>query len=780
MKCLFLSALLVIPVAYPQVASAQADDANRQAEVPKGEILKFTFNNSKIFPGTTRDCWIYVPKQYDPARPACVYVSQDGIQHNAPAAFDQLIAKKEIPVLIGVFIRPGVVKALSDNALDRDNRSYEYDGLGNSYARFVLEDILPEVEKKTTSDGRAIRLSGSGNDRCIGGESSGAVCAFTAAWERPDQFSRVFSAVGTFVDIRGGNVYPTLIRKTEPKPLRVYLQDGSNDLNNNFGDWWMANQEMERAFKFAGYEVNHSWGDGGHNGKRATEVFPVAMRWLWKDWPAPVKAGAGSKQLQEILVPGEDWKPIYQNHWSGRLSDLVADSTGEVFFCAEVGSMLGSSYPMFYLGVGKPAPVAKKHDPNRAEDRFPDCRGCRAFGADGQMYLAKGEKILVQKEEEKRAVLAETKGLRVGDIAVRFDGLLYAIASRLSSDSLYKGVLVRVSPKGTKEAIEEDFAVNEFRGLAFSPDQSILYVSEANTRWVYSYQIPADGSSSAIPPAGGSSSVIPGPAGGITTAIQPAGGSSSVIPPAGVITVTGGSPLAPAVGSTSVTLFSAIPPADGSLTPPFLGASTAGLVGSPLANGPFLAASALIAGRRAGSSLAILPADLVITFPSDLGSSVITFPADGRYSLPGATFYPPSLTDMYYLPGSSMTAAIAPIYFPPSPPPPPRPLTLKNKQRFVHLHVPDPGSEFGSLAGGLCVDRDGRLYVGTSLGIQICDPAGRVICIVPTPHDRVTHLCFGGANFDTLYATDGGRLYARKLKTRGANGFEVPIKPAAR
>ena len=198
-----------------------------------------------------------------------------------------------MPVTIGVFVMHGRVKAVQPGALDRFNRSFEYDGLGDDYARFLLEELLPEVEKQTTSDGRPIRLSNDGNDRGIGGSSSGAICAFTAAWERPDAFRRVFSAIGTYVGLRGGNVYPTLIRKYEPKPIRIFLQDGSDDLNIYGGDWWMANQEMERALTFAGYEVNHVWGDGGHNGKHATEIFPDAMRWLWKDWPAPVKAGAG-------------------------------------------------------------------------------------------------------------------------------------------------------------------------------------------------------------------------------------------------------------------------------------------------------------------------------------------------------------------------------------------------------------------------------------------------------------------------------------------------------
>jgi gluconolactonase len=206
--------------------------ALRANDVPKGEVTKYSFDQSKIFPGTVRDYWVYVPKQYDPSKPACVYVNQDGIQFKAPEVFDELIAKNEMPITIGVFVMHGRVKAPSDQALDRFNRSYEYDGLGDNYARFLLDELLPEVEKKTTSDGRPIKLSRDGNDRAIGGASSGAIGAFTAAWERPDAFRRVFSAIGTYVGLRGGNDYPTLIRKFEPKPLRVFLQDGSNDLRS--------------------------------------------------------------------------------------------------------------------------------------------------------------------------------------------------------------------------------------------------------------------------------------------------------------------------------------------------------------------------------------------------------------------------------------------------------------------------------------------------------------------------------------------------------------------
>ena len=171
------------------------------------------------------------------------------------------------------------------------------DGVAESHGAAVHVDLLAiEVEvaatehplaTNTTSDGRKIILSKSGNDRAIGGSSSGAICAFTAAWERPDAFTRVFSVVGTYVGLRGGDRYPTLIRKFEPLPLRVFLQDGANYQNIYAGDWWMANQEMERALVWAGYDVRHTWGDGGHNGQQATAVFPDALRWLWRDYPRP-------------------------------------------------------------------------------------------------------------------------------------------------------------------------------------------------------------------------------------------------------------------------------------------------------------------------------------------------------------------------------------------------------------------------------------------------------------------------------------------------------------
>jgi gluconolactonase len=310
--------------------------AQSRPSIPKGEITKYVFNHSGIFPGTTRNYWIYVPAQYNPTKPACLLVDQDGIQFKAPAVMDQLIASGEMPVTIGVFVQPGKVPAVSSNSLLLFNRSVEYDGLGDDYARFLIEELLPDVEKKTTRDGRPIRISTEATDRAIMGSSSGAIAAFTAAWERPDQFSRVFSAIGTYVNQRGGNIYPSLIRKYEPKPIRVFLQDGGADHNLVGGNWFLANQEMESALSFAGYEANHTWGTGDHDDKQATQIFPDVMRWLWKDWPTLPKAGLGSEPLQQILIQGESWKAAPDTQ-QPRKPDEIKSFAGHVYKATSKG-----------------------------------------------------------------------------------------------------------------------------------------------------------------------------------------------------------------------------------------------------------------------------------------------------------------------------------------------------------------------------------------------------------------------------------------------------------
>ena len=260
-------------------------DSEKQAGVPEGTVTQHRWT-SKVFPGTERDYWVYVPKQYDAARPAPVMVFQDGGNYvdpkkdfRVPIVFDNLINKKEIPPVIGIFINPGVVPAASEEHKPRQNRSFEYDSLSPQYADFLLKEILPEV-------GKSYKLTTNPDERAIGGISSGGICAWTVAWERPEAFRKVLSHVGSFTDIRGGHVYPTLIRKTERKPIRIFMQDGSGDLDNLHGSWPLANQQVAAALKFAGYDYKFEYGDGGHNGKHGGALLPESLRWLWKDVPA--------------------------------------------------------------------------------------------------------------------------------------------------------------------------------------------------------------------------------------------------------------------------------------------------------------------------------------------------------------------------------------------------------------------------------------------------------------------------------------------------------------
>jgi sugar lactone lactonase YvrE/enterochelin esterase-like enzyme len=462
--CSLLVFLYAGPLLHAADDYAPGPDSLPQEGVPKGEVTKYSFEKSVIFPGTTRDYWVYVPRQYDPATPACLYVGQDGVQFKAPVVFDNLIARHEMPVTIGVFIMHGRVKADSTNALDRFNRSYEYDGLGDNYARFVLEEILPQVEKKTAVDGRLIHISQNPNDHAIGGSSSGAICAFTAAWERPDAFRRVFSSIGTYVDQRGGNDYPVLIRKTEAKPLRVFLQDGSNDLNKVGGSWFLANQEMLSALEFAGFEVNHIWGEGGHNGKQATAIFPEAMRWLWKDWPKPVESGFNSNQpVAQVLVRGETWQVVGEG--CGEIGGLGANSVGEAFFSDETHHCIRK------IGLDGSITV------------FAQQKGAHPglmFGPDGRLYSAAG-KVTAYNAHGSASEIGG--GLDAQALCVGHKGNVYI------TDPANKRVWL-MDGRGRKIIVDTGIS---FSGICLTPDQSLLLASDRQGQFVYSFHINPDG-----------------------------------------------------------------------------------------------------------------------------------------------------------------------------------------------------------------------------------------------------------------------------------------------
>ena len=265
---------------------AHGPDSARHDGVPRGKVTQFRWDKSKVFEGTERDCWVYVPAQYDGKTPACLMVFQDGWtyanekgQFRAPVVFDNLIHRREMPVTVGVFVNPGKFPTPGKEEKDwRTNRSFEYNTPSNQYAHFLEKEILPEVEK-------SVKLRRDPAGRAICGSSSGGICAFTAAWERPDLFGKVLSHIGSFTNIRGGDVYPGLIRKTERKPIRVFLQDGSGDLDNLHGSWPLANKQMAAALKFMDYDYKFVYGDGAHNGKHGGVILPDSLRWLWRDTP---------------------------------------------------------------------------------------------------------------------------------------------------------------------------------------------------------------------------------------------------------------------------------------------------------------------------------------------------------------------------------------------------------------------------------------------------------------------------------------------------------------
>jgi enterochelin esterase family protein len=286
-------------------------DSKPQDGVPRGRLEGPTLFRSKILAGTVRKYWVFVPAQYAPEKPACVLVFQDGQRAVkpdgvlcVPQVLENLIAKNEIPVTIGIFITPGSrgEEYSETGGGNPNNRAAEYDALGDAYARFVVEEMLPEV-------GKTYNLTKDPEGRAIGGASSGAICAFTVAWERPDEFRKVISLIGSYTAIGyrpardgqpvvpGGDLYPTLIRKGPIKPLTVFLQDGSRDLDNEHGNWFLANQQMLAALEWANanadrrkqegprYRIHHDWGTDGHSDRHGGAILPDILRWIWRDYP---------------------------------------------------------------------------------------------------------------------------------------------------------------------------------------------------------------------------------------------------------------------------------------------------------------------------------------------------------------------------------------------------------------------------------------------------------------------------------------------------------------
>lgn len=287
----FLARLLFCLTLTPGILRAADDyrpgpEAQRKAGVPEGRVESFELKESKVFPGTERNVWVYIPRQYDGTAALPFMIFQDGGgmvnpkgSYRVPIVFDNLIHQGDIPVMAGIFVNPGTIPSATQQGTPRRNRSFEYDTPDGRYASFLIEELIPEVRRRF-----GLNLSDAPDQRVLCGNSSGGICAFTAAWERPDQFGRVVSHIGSFTNIRGGHDYPALIRKTDRKPLRVFLQDGTSDLDNMHGHWPLANRQMAAALQFKGYDHKLVLGpDGGHNGRHSGSIFPDTLRWIWRE-----------------------------------------------------------------------------------------------------------------------------------------------------------------------------------------------------------------------------------------------------------------------------------------------------------------------------------------------------------------------------------------------------------------------------------------------------------------------------------------------------------------
>jgi hypothetical protein len=457
-----------------ELAGPPTEDSMPRAGVPHGEFVEGTITDSKIYPGTENGFKVYVPAQYNPAQPACLLVRLDGLGKNEPTVFDNLIAKGEMPVTIAVGLSSGTVWKTKGSAAYRWNRSYEFDSVDGNFPRFVIDELLPRVETLSTRDGRPIRLSHDPKDRAVMGASTGGIGSFTLAWERPDSFSRVYSMIGTFVSMRGGNDYPAIVRKTEPKPMRIFLEDGTADAwNPLFGSWFMANENMEAALTFCAYDVQHAWGTHGHDGGPGEVILPDVMRWLWQGWPRPVAAGQSrNDMLASILRPGEAWEIVPGNYAS--VEGLASNPQGEVYFSD------GTNHVLNRIGIDG--------TPHLLSRNMPAVRG-EACGPDGTLYAVAAD------EHEIVAFDAAGKAARYAD-NIRGDSLLVTSRNEIyvtepGSHPDEPSRIWRIRPDGARTEI--DRGLQPASGLAFSPDAGLLLAAERASDRVYSLVSADDG-----------------------------------------------------------------------------------------------------------------------------------------------------------------------------------------------------------------------------------------------------------------------------------------------
>lgn len=451
-------------------------DSQPQEGVPKGTVTRQVLPPGKFYPGTPHNYAVYVPAQYDPTKPTAFMIFMDGGNGGRnPVVFDNLIAKKDIPPMIAIFIDPGVLPTVSPNAQNRRERIFEYDNISDRFSHFLVEELIPEVSKK-------YNLSKNPDDRGLCGTSTGAVAAFTAAWHRPDQFHRVLSIIGTYVSMKGADTFPAMIRRTEPKPLRILLQAGKNDHivpGQEFGvfyagSWPINNQLMYEALQFQGYDVKFDLGTGGHDGRQAAALMPDYMRWLWREYPKPIVV----HEPAVVKLPG--WEPrgqVFANVWADKgwekvgaahqsLTPPATDKDGNVWYAD--------------------ASRIYKADASGKESVFRDnVRGLKAVraGADGRIYAADStaRRIVSYGASGDEKVVAS--GISASDLALTAKGEIYYLEGKTAG---------YIDAKGQKHVMTLP-EVERPTALSLTTDQAMVLIGDAGSRYSWSYQVGSDG-----------------------------------------------------------------------------------------------------------------------------------------------------------------------------------------------------------------------------------------------------------------------------------------------
>lgn len=450
-------------------------DAIVNGKVAQGTVTKMEPLESQVFAGTTRDWAIYVPAQYKSDQPAALMVFQDGERMRdvkgrwrIPTVFDNLIARGDMPVTIGVFINPGHEVSKPRRKNKHSNRSLEYDSLGDRYVRFLLEEIIPEVQEQ-------YNISDDPNMRAIGGSSSGAICAFTAAWERTDKFRKVYSSVGSFTHLRGGNIYPALVRKTEPKPIRIYMADTSGDIDNAFGSWPWANQRMASALQYMGYDTRFDWAEGyAHNADFGSSKFPEAMKWLWRDEQHTPTYNTkddlrGDLTLLNLLVSGESWELVADE--LGFVDALCSDSKGNLYFC----DMKAPAIYRIDAQTGQKTTIATE-----------SVSGLEFNSDETLLYACQGkQKRVVSIDVASGKINVVATDVQPNDLDVTNDGIILITETR-------KQQVTRIDPK-TGEVSAVDTGITRPNGITLSNDGGTLAVSDAGGQFAWMFRVNAGG-----------------------------------------------------------------------------------------------------------------------------------------------------------------------------------------------------------------------------------------------------------------------------------------------